>query len=153
MRDRNRRTAGKLRDERSMQRLTTPAVNTWLVVALALLLVAMIGLIGYIIGRSTPPLATGTAQTANIDGLQVTMRLDSAAPGPRVIEVAVQDGSGNPVDVSAVQLHFHMQDMDMGTQATDAQPMGPGRFQAHGDFFTMVGRWQIDATVLRDHQP
>jgi Tol biopolymer transport system component/mono/diheme cytochrome c family protein len=128
-------------------------MRSWLVVTLAALLIALVAFGGWLIGRSTKPVATGVSQTTQVDDLRVTMQLDEAALGQRVVEVAVQDAAGRPVDVRAVQLRFTMAEMDMGQIEADAQTLSPGRYQARGTFFTMAGRWNVGATIQRDGQP
>src|SRR5205085_11935441 len=52
----------------------------------------------------------------------------------------------------AVLLRVSMTEMDMGTVEADAQRTGTGRFRASGQFFTMAGRWQVAATLIRNGQ-
>jgi Tol biopolymer transport system component/mono/diheme cytochrome c family protein len=127
-------------------------MRSWLVVTLAALLIAVVAIAGWLLGRAAKPLATGISQTAQVDDLRVTMQLDQAALGERVVEVAVQDAAGRPADVRAVQLRFTMAEMDMGRIEADAQSLGGGRYQARGSFFSMAGRWNVDATIHRDGQ-
>lgn len=128
-------------------------MRSWLVFALVALLIAVVALAGWLIGRQTQPLAAEIAQTAQAGDLRVTAQLDKAAPGPRVVGVLVQDASGQPVNACAVRLRFSMADMDMGTVEADAQPVGGGRFQASGQFFSMVGRWNINTTLACQGRP
>jgi mono/diheme cytochrome c family protein/Tol biopolymer transport system component len=124
-----------------------------LVLTLAALLIAVVAFAGWLLGRAARPPATAISQTSQVGDLQVTMQLDQAALGQRVVEVAVRDAAGRPADVSAVQLSFTMAEMDMGQVAAAAQPLGQGRYQASGPFFTMAGLWNVDATIERDGQP
>jgi mono/diheme cytochrome c family protein/Tol biopolymer transport system component len=102
--------------------------------------------------QTADSLAGGITQTAQAGDVQVTLRLDDAALGERVLDLAVNDAAGAPVAVSAVQLRFAMAAMDMGTTDVTAQSIGTGHFQARGQFFTMAGTWAIAATLLRDGQ-
>src|SRR5205085_1632414 len=77
---------------------------------------------------------------------------DQAALGPRVMDVVVQEAGGTPLDVQAVRLRFAMAEMDMGTIETEAQPLGQGHFRARGSFFSMAGRWNVQATLARAGQ-
>src|SRR5688572_24616621 len=94
----------------------------------------------------------GQAQTVQADGLRVTLQLDSATTGERVIEVLIHDMAGQPVAVDGVQLRFSMTEMDMGVTDVAAQPVGPGRFRARGSFFSMTGPWAVEAIVAREAQ-
>jgi len=127
-------------------------MRSWLVVGLAALLIAAVALGGCVLGRrSVAP--SGIAQTVQVDNLSVTMQIDDPVIGERTVDIAVKDAAGNPVDAQTVRLRFTMVEMDMGVVELDAQPLGRGRYQARGPFFTMVGDWNVDATVERAGQP
>jgi mono/diheme cytochrome c family protein/Tol biopolymer transport system component len=128
-------------------------MRSWLVLTLAALLIAVVAFAGWLAGRANQPLATSVSQSAQVEDLRVTVQLDQAALGQRVVEVALQDAAGRPVDAQAVQLRFTMAEMDMGQIQTDAQPLGQGRYQAQGSFFSMVGHWNVDTTIQRDGRP
>lgn len=117
-----------------------------------LLLACVTALLIWLRGRAGAPPVSGPSQTIQAGGLSVTLRLDDAALGPRVVEVSLDDPAGQPVDVSAVRLRFSMAEMDMGIIEADARPVGRGRFQAQGAFFPMAGRWAIEAIVAREAQ-
>jgi mono/diheme cytochrome c family protein len=95
----------------------------------------------------------GITQTIQAGDLRITTQLDEAALGPRVIGILVRDTAGQLVDVETVRLRFTMAEMDMGQIEADAQPIGRGRYQARGSFFTMAGRWNVDATLEQANQP
>jgi mono/diheme cytochrome c family protein/Tol biopolymer transport system component len=126
-------------------------MRAWQLVALAALVVAVAALIVWRAGRDAAMPAV--VQTAQVAGMRITLQLDQAVLGPRVVEIAVQDAAGEPVDLSAVRLGFTMAEMDMGRIEADAQPLGQGRFQARGAFFTMAGRWDVSARIERAGQP
>jgi mono/diheme cytochrome c family protein len=126
-------------------------MRAWLLIALAAVFVAVVALAVWFAGRdSSAP--GGVSQTAQAGELHVTMQLDQAALGPRVLEVEIKDAAGEPIDLSAVRLRFTMTVMDMGQIETDAQPLGQGRYQARGSFFTMAGRWDVGVTLERAGQ-
>jgi mono/diheme cytochrome c family protein len=128
-------------------------MRAWPFIAIAALGIAIAALILWFAGRDEPLPTTGIVQTAQIDDLCVTLWLDQDALGPRVIELRAADAAGRPADLRAVRLRFSMADMDMGTVAADAQPLGRGRYQAHGAFFSMAGQWQVVADIEREGQP
>jgi YtkA-like protein len=129
-------------------------MRSWLVLALAALLIAVVALAGWLIGRGAgATTAAGVSQTTQVQDLRVTLQLDQPALGPRLLELAVQDAAGQPADIQAVRLRFSMAEMDMATLETDATPLGNGRFQARGSFFTMAGHWNVAAILRRDGQP
>ena len=127
-------------------------MRAWLLIALAAAVVAVVALAVWFTGRdsSAPGVVSQTAQAGD---LSVTMRLDETALGPRVIDVTVNDAAGKPADIGAVRLRFAMTEMDMGNIEVDAQPIGQGRFQARGEFFTMVGNWAVEATLRAVNTP
>jgi mono/diheme cytochrome c family protein len=127
-------------------------MRAWLIVALAALVVAVAALAMWFASRdsSAPGVVSQTAQAGE---LHVTVQLDQAALGERILEVDVKDAAGGQVDLSAVRLRFTMAEMDMGRIEADAQPLGRGRYQARGSFFSMAGRWDVSATIERAGQP
>jgi Tol biopolymer transport system component/mono/diheme cytochrome c family protein len=125
-------------------------MRSWQVLAVVGLLIGVVALGGWLLGRNVQPIASGVAQTAHAADVSVTLRLDDTVLGQRVIDVTVSDGAGKPAEVGAVRLRFAMTDMDMGNSEINAQPIGAGHFQARGQFFTMAGNWAIEATLLRD---
>jgi mono/diheme cytochrome c family protein len=127
-------------------------MRAWLLIALAAAVAAVVALAVWFAGRDT--LAPGgVSQTAQAGELHVTVQLDQAALGPRVLHVDVKDAAGELVELNAVRLRFSMAEMDMGQLEADAQPLGRGRYQARGSFFTMAGRWDVSATLERAGQP
>ena len=128
-------------------------MRSWHVFALIALLIAGLALVGWLLSNSVARApSTGIAQTQAIDNLRITIQLDQAALGPRVVDVAVQDAAGKPLDGCAVRLRFSMAEMDMGTVEAVAQPVSQGHFQAHGTFFTMAGRWDVASQLACDGQ-
>jgi mono/diheme cytochrome c family protein len=117
-------------------------------IALGGLLVTLLAVSWWVFShRAADTLEGGIIQTAQAGDVQVTLRLDDAALGQRVLDLAVNNAAGTPVAISAVQLRFTMTEMDMGTTDVTAQPIGTGHFQARGQFFTMAGTWAIAATL------
>jgi mono/diheme cytochrome c family protein len=127
-------------------------MRPWLVLALAALLIVAAVLGGWLLGRRSSSPA-GVSQTTQVEDLHVTLQLDQAALGQRTVEVAVQDSAGQPIDMRGVRLRFTMVEMNMGQIEADTQPIGRGRYQAHGTFFSMAGTWQVDATLERAGRP
>ena len=125
-------------------------MRSWQVIAIVVALIAAVAVGGWLLGRNSRPLATGVAQTAQAGELSVTLRMDEAALGQRVVDLMVADTAGKPVAIGAVRLRFAMIGMDMGNTEIDAQPVSAGHFQARGQFFTMAGDWAVEATLLRD---
>src|SRR4029453_6281708 len=124
---------------------------SWFDLTLAGLVVILLAISAWGLSHQTADsLAGGITQTAQAGDVQGTLRLDDAALGERVLDLAGNDAAGARVAVSAVQLRFAMAAMDMGTTDVTAQSIGTGHFQARGQFFTMAGTWAIAATLLRD---
>src|SRR5438552_15950219 len=125
-------------------------MRSWQVITIVVALIAAVAIGGWLLGRNTRPLATGVAQTAQAGELSITLRMDQAAIGQRVVDLTVADAAGKPVEIGAVRLRFAMVGMDMGATEINAQPVSAGHFQATGQFFTMAGDWAVEATLLRD---
>lgn len=118
-----------------------------------LLLLGLALLAGWLRGADDPLAATAQRQTIQAGELTITLQLDDAALGARAIDVLVADAAGRPADADAVRLRFSMAEMAMAAAEAEAQPLRQGHFQARGSFFTMAGRWAIEAIVMRDAQP
>src|SRR5215211_2275349 len=125
-------------------------MRSWHVIAIVVALIAAVAVGGWLLGRNSSPLDTGVAQTAKAGELSVTLRMDEAALGQRVVDLIVADAAGKPVDVGEVRLRFTMIGMDMGNSEINADPVSAGHFQARGQFFSMAGDWSVEATLLRD---
>jgi mono/diheme cytochrome c family protein len=125
-------------------------MRSWHVIAIVATLIVAVAIGGWLLGRNPRRSATGVAQTARAGELSVTLRMDEAAIGQRVVDLIVADAAGKPVDIGAVRLRFAMIGMDMGNTEINAQPVGAGHFQASGQFFSMAGDWSVEATLLRD---
>jgi Tol biopolymer transport system component/mono/diheme cytochrome c family protein len=129
-------------------------MRSWHVFALIAVLIAVLALAGWLLGNSAVRAPSNAiAQTKAIDNLRITIQLDQAALGPRVVDVALQDAAGKPLDGCAVRLGFSMAEMDMGTVEAVAQPVSQGHFQARGSFFTMAGRWKVASQLACAGQP
>jgi mono/diheme cytochrome c family protein len=131
------------------KRLWRTSTHVFLAAGAGLLLACLAMLYIWLHGRDSAAPIAGPSQTLQAGDMTVTLRLDAAALGPRVVEVQIHDPAGQPVDVDTVRLRFSMAEMDMGSIEADARPVGRGRFQAQGSFFSMAGRWAIEATVVR----
>jgi mono/diheme cytochrome c family protein len=127
--------------------------RTVIALSLILVLLCLVLLALWLRGRDSAPSIAGPSQTVQANDLSVTMQLDDTALGPRLVEVEIQDTNGRPVDVASVRLRFAMAEMDMGAIEAAAQPVDRGRFQAHGSFFPMAGRWSVEAILTREAQP
>lgn len=91
----------------------------------------------------------GVEQTTQAGDVRVTLRVDNTVIGERVIDVLMRDVAGKPVDSGSVRLRFTMIDMDMGNVEVSVPRVGPGHFQARGQFFSMAGAWTVEASLLR----
>ena len=129
--------------------VTVARIRLLLVVAFAAVMVAFgVRAVGWY--RSGDQLAApGVTQTVQAGDLRVMMQLDDAALGQRVIDVFITDAAGAPIDASALRLRFSMTEMDMGTVEATAERVSAGHFRARGTFFTMAGRWVIEAFLTR----
>ena len=128
-------------------------MRAWSLAGIAALVITAAALILWFAGRDKELPATGVTQSTQVEDLRVTLWLDQDALGPRVIELRVLDAAGRPAVLRAVRLRFTMAEMDMGTVEADAQPVGRGRYQARGAFFSMAGQWNVAAELQRAGQP
>ncbi|HJZ46666.1 MAG TPA: FixH family protein [Roseiflexaceae bacterium] len=90
---------------------------------------------------------SGITQTTQTERYNVEMTLDSASFGERTATIRLNDRSGQPATVDQVVLAPVMISMGMASPELTAQPSGPGRYQAKGEFFSMLGEWQVSVRV------
>ena len=90
---------------------------------------------------------SGFTQTARTEHYMVQLSLDSVGFGQREATIDLHDASGNPVAADKVVLTSVMHQMGMAAPETDAQSIAPGRYRATGEFFSMIGEWELDVRV------
>jgi hypothetical protein len=90
---------------------------------------------------------SGITQTAQTERYAIAITLDSASFGERTATIAVDDHSGQPATVDQVVLAPVMESMGMAAPELTAQPTAPGRYQVKGEFFSMIGEWQVNVRV------
>jgi hypothetical protein len=89
----------------------------------------------------------GITQTSQTQRYTVQLTLDSLRFGQRTATIEVRDSGGQPVAADQVVLSPVMQQMGMASPEAVAQPIAPGRYQAQGEFFSMLGQWEVDVRV------
>src|SRR5262249_51552307 len=89
----------------------------------------------------------GITQTTQTERYNVEMTIDSASFCERTATSRLQHQSGQPAPVDQVVLAQVMISMGMASPELTAQPSGPGRYQAKGEFFSMLGEWQVSVRV------
>ena len=89
----------------------------------------------------------GFTQSSQTQRYTVQLTLDSLRFGQRTATIEVRDSGGQPVAADQVVLSPVMQQMGMAAPEVVAQPLAPGRYQAQGEFFSMLGQWEVDVRV------
>ncbi len=89
----------------------------------------------------------GITETTQTQRYTVQMALDGLGFGQRTATIEVRDKSGQPVTADQVVLTPVMQTMGMAAPEIVAQAIAPGRYQAQGEFFSMLGQWEVDVRV------
>jgi YtkA-like len=90
---------------------------------------------------------SGFTQTARTEHYMVQLNLDGVGFGQREATIDLHDASGNPVAADHVVLTSVMHQMGMAAPETAAQSIAPGRYRATGEFFSMIGEWELDVRV------
>jgi hypothetical protein len=90
---------------------------------------------------------SGITQTSQTQRYQLQLTLDGLGFGQRTATIEVRDGGGQPVAADQVVLAPVMEQMGMASPEVVAQSVAPGRYQAQGEFFSMLGQWEIDVRV------
>lgn len=90
---------------------------------------------------------SGYTQTAQAGGYSVQLSLDGTDFSEHTATIELRDRSNQPVDGAQVVVVPIMEAMGMAAPEQPAQPIGAGRYQAKGAFFSMVGEWEFDVRV------
>ena len=90
---------------------------------------------------------SGIRQTAQTQHYTVQLNLDSTGFGERTATIEVHNTDGQPVVADQVVLSPVMEQMGMAAPEATADMIAPGRYQAKGEFFSMIGEWQVDVRV------
>jgi len=90
---------------------------------------------------------SGYSQTVDTASYRVQLSLDGVDFGQRTATITVQDKSGGPATVDGVMVAPIMEAMGMAAPEQAATPLGAGRYQAQGEFFSMIGEWEFDVRV------
>jgi hypothetical protein len=90
---------------------------------------------------------SGITQTSQTQRYQLQFTLDGLGFGQRTATVEIRDSGGQPVAADQVVLAPVMQQMGMASPEIVAQSVAPGRYQAQGEFFSMLGQWEVDVRV------
>jgi YtkA-like len=86
-------------------------------------------------------------QNAQTEHYSVQLSLDGVGFGAREATIDVRDAAGKPVAADEIVLAPVMRQMGMAAPEATAQPLAPGRYRATGDFFSMIGEWEINVRV------
>jgi hypothetical protein len=77
----------------------------------------------------------------------VQLDLDSASLGRRTATIEVTDSGGRPVDARRVVVSTAMPAMDLSGPTVVADELRPGRDEARGDLFTMLGETTLTVRI------
>lgn len=89
----------------------------------------------------------GVSQTAQTGRYQIKLELDGLSIGTHTAMVEVQDLAGQPAAADQVLVSAVMREMGMAMPDLQARELGPGRYQAAGELFSMSGAWDVDVRV------
>jgi len=90
---------------------------------------------------------SGFAQTVDTDSYRVQLSLDGVDFNQHTATITVQDKSGQAAPVDQVVIAPVMEAMGMVSPEQTARPLGDGRYEAQGQFFSMLGDWEFDVRV------
>jgi hypothetical protein len=106
-----------------------------------------LGMLSLVLLFTLSACGSGITQTAQTERYTIAITLDSASFGERTATIAVDDRSGQPAAVDQVVLAPVMEAMGMAAPELTAQSTAPGRYQVKGEFFSMIGEWQVNVRV------
>jgi hypothetical protein len=84
---------------------------------------------------------------ADTPSYHVQLDLDAASLGQRTATIEITDTRGDPVDAEQVVVTPTMAEMGMTRPTLVADEIEPGRYQATGELFTMLGEWTLTVRV------
>lgn len=90
---------------------------------------------------------SGFAQTVDTASYRVQLNLDGADFNEHTATITVQDKAGKAATVDQVVVAPIMEAMGMASPEQAAQPLGDGRYQVKGTFFSMLGSWEFDVRI------
>jgi hypothetical protein len=91
---------------------------------------------------------SGITQSLQTGSYTIQLSLDGADFNEHTATIEVRDRSNQPVDGARVVVAPLMEVMGMAAPEQTAQPLGGGRYQIKGSFFSMIGEWDFDVRVL-----
>ncbi len=95
---------------------------------------------------------SGITQAAETASYKVQLSLDGASFAEHTATIEVRDKSGQPVQADQVVAAPLMESMGMVSPEQNAQPLGDGRYQVKGEFFSMLGEWEFDVKITKGGQ-
>jgi hypothetical protein len=90
---------------------------------------------------------SSVTKTDQTEHYAVPLTLDGLGFGERQATVELRDAAGNPADANVVVIASVMRQMGMAAPEATARQVAPGRYQANGEFFSMLGTWEIDVRI------
>ncbi|MDZ4720804.1 MAG: FixH family protein [Roseiflexaceae bacterium] len=90
---------------------------------------------------------TTVTQTNRTERYTVEMLIDGTKVGQRTIGINITDRDGKPVQADVVVVAPVMLEMGMASPEMPATATAPGRYEARGEPFSMLGKWQIDVRI------
>jgi hypothetical protein len=127
------------------RRTASPTASRWIAIV-ACAAAAVIAGILVSPGRDPVP-ASLRAETADY---HVRLDLDGTSLGRRTATIEVLTKGGRPVDNATIDLRTAMPTMRMTGAQLRAPQTAPGRYEAAGDLFTMLGDWTV---IVRISEP
>ena len=95
----------------------------------------------------------GYSQSIQTGSYSVQLALDGTNFDEHTATIELRDKAGQPVEGAQVVVAPLMASMGMAAPEQAAQPLGSGRYQAKGAFFSMIGEWEFDVRVSAGGQP
>ena len=96
---------------------------------------------------------SGYSQSIQTGSYSVRLALDGTNFDEHTATIELSDKAGQPVEGAQVVVAPLMASMGMAAPEQAAQPLGSGRYQSKGAFFSMIGEWEFDVRVSAGGQP
>jgi hypothetical protein len=84
---------------------------------------------------------SGITKTTETERYTVRLLLDGTGFGQRTAMIELSHASGQPGVADEVVVSPVMEEMGMAAPEVPAQQVAPRRYEARGEFFSMLGEW------------
>ena len=126
----------------------------WAEMTVALLILVAAGVLTDLQrGVDAPLLADAPGQTTvtqSAEDLQVELEIQPALVGNNTFDILITDENGDPVtNAEEVSVRYTFLGQSLGSSTGQAEALGNGRYRLEGSYISLIGTWQVEASIRR----